>query len=363
MKEPYAPFLPEACPGMPGRILSPVNQRALKQMGATQYALTPVGTGPFKITAHKPGSSMTLSRFDQYWDKRYPLLDEVKIQMIPDVTTVQSALQSGDVQFADELTPESVPALKGGGAMIVSKTGPNWWGLWLNYKSPQAPHLADPRVRLAFAKAIDREALVSKALFGAGQAAYGPLGPAMGYFYNKAMPRTQAFDLNGAKKLISDANANGAKIQYMTNPTTKRPDEIIAEMLSNTGVDVSLDLVDTTTYSARGYTSGNYQMLHSGAADKPNPDFLLYNWFDSKGAYNTYSYSSAKANSLINQQRMLQGRAQQRKVLWELQDLLIKDVASAFTYYTNDISGLGKSVQGFTQVCGMSDFRSTWLSS
>lgn len=362
LTKPYAPFLAEACTGMPGRILSPVNERALNQLGATRYGLTPVGTGPFKITAHQPGTSLTLSRFDQYWDKRYPLLDEVKIQLIPDVSTVQSALQSGDVQFADELTPESVLPLKGGGTVIVSKTGPNWWGLWLNYKSPGASLLADHRVRLAFAKALDREALVSKALFGQGRAAYGPLGPGIPYFYNTAMAKTQTYDLNGAKKLISEANAKGAKVQYMTNATSQRADQIIAEMLSSTGVDVSLDLVDTTTYSARGYTSGNYEMLHSGAADKPNPDFLLYNWFFSKGAYNTYSYSNPKVDALIQQERSTQNRAQRRQIFWELQNILINDVACPFTYYTNDISGMGKAVQGFTQICGMSDFRSTWLS-
>jgi peptide/nickel transport system substrate-binding protein len=362
LSAPYAPFLPSACSGMPGRILSPVNQRALAKMGAKQYGLTPVGTGPFKITAHNVGNFLTLSRFDDYWDKRYPLLDEIQIKIIPEVSTVQAALESGDAQFAEVVAPESIDALKGAGVVVSATTGPNWWGLWLNQKSSAAPFFADKRVRLAFAKAINRDLLVTNALFGQGKPGYGPLGPAMGYFYDSGYPKVQAYDLNAAKKLMSDADATGVKVQYMTNAGFQRADEIIANMLSEIGVNVSLDIVETTVYSQRGYSSGDYQMLHSGAADKPDSDFLMYNWFHSKGSYNTYSYTNPKVDALFDQERAAVSNSAQRKILWELQDDLINDVASAFTYHTSDLMGLGKSVRGFVPVCGLCDLRATSLS-
>jgi peptide/nickel transport system substrate-binding protein len=362
LSKPYAPFLASACTGMPGRILSPVNQRALAKMGAKQYGLTPVGTGPFKITAHNVGSSLTLSRFDDYWDKRYPLLDEIKINIIPEVATVQSALQSGDAQFAEVVAPESVAALKAAGVTVSATTGPNWWGLWMNYKSAAAPFLADKRVRLAFAKAIDRSRLVSTALFGQGTPGYGPIGPAMGYFYDSGYPAVQAYDLSAAKKLMSDADATGVKVEYMTNAGFQRTDEIIADMLTQIGVNVSTDIVETTVYSQRGYSSGDYQILHSGAADKPDSDFLMYDWFHSKGSYNTAGYSSANVDALFEQERAAVAASDQRKFLWQIQDDLINDAASAFTYHNNDLMGVGQKVHGFAPVCGLCDFRATYLS-
>lgn len=362
LSAPYAPFLPSACTGMPGRILSPVNKRALTKMGAKQYGLTPVGTGPFKITAHSAGNHLTLSRFDGYWDKRYPLLDEIKINIIPEVSTVQAALESGDAQFAEVVAPESISALKGAGVTVSATNGPNWWGLWVNYKNAAAPFLADKRVRLAIAKAINRDQLVSTALFGQGTPGYGPLGPAMGSFYNPGYSKAQAYDLSGAKKLISQADATGVKVQYMSNAGFQRTDEIIAEMLSKIGMDVSLDLVETTVYSQRGYTSGNYQILHSGAADKPDSDFLMYDWFHSKGAYDTYSYTSHKVDALFEKERAAVSNSAQRKLLWEIQDDIINDVASAFTFHNKDLMALGKSVRGFTPVCGLCDLRATYLS-
>ena len=362
LKQQFAPFLTMVT-GMPGRILAPVNKRALETMGADAYGTRPVGTGPFKITEHQVGDHITLTRFDAYWEPGYPLLDEVHIDLIPEPSTLQSALMSGDIQFANILRPQSFAALsRSSNVHAVSGPGANWWGQWLNYKSPDAPFLADPRVRLAFAKAVDRDALVKKALFGQGDPGYGVYNLAVKWAYNSAVPKTLGYDLAGAKKLLSDADATGVTVEYMTNPGFQRTDEVIADMLSKIGVHVNLDLVETSVYSERGYTAGKYQMMHSGSAADPDPDDSLFNFFDSSGAYNTYSYRSEQADALIKQQRQEADRDARKKVLWQLQNVLIKDVASAFTYHSRDLFGMSTAVTGYENIPEMRSFRTTGLS-
>ena len=50
-------------------------------MGLEQYGLTPVGTGPFMVTAHDLGQGVTIERFANYYDPDRPKLD--KITFIP----------------------------------------------------------------------------------------------------------------------------------------------------------------------------------------------------------------------------------------------------------------------------------------
>jgi len=361
LKSPFAPFL-TTLTGMPGRILAPVNKRALDEMGAEQYGVKPMGTGPFQISEHQPGDHLTLTRFDNYWERSYPLLDEVRVDLIPEPSTVQSALLSGDIQFANILRPQTYQALETAPSVrALSVPGPNWWGQWLNYDSAEAPFLADPRVRLAFAKAVNRRELVDKALFGQGDVGYGVYNLATKWAYNQNLPRTFAHDPEGAKRLLSEADATGVTVQYMTNPGFQRTDEVMADMLSRVGIDVQLDLVETSVYSQRGYTASDYQMMHSGSAADPDPDDSVYNYFHTSGAYNTFNYANRKADTLIDRQRILTDRDQRVAALWELEELLINDVACGFTYHSRDLVGMSQNVAGYEAIPELRSFRTVSL--
>jgi peptide/nickel transport system substrate-binding protein len=361
LKQPFAPLLTQLT-GMPGRIMSPVNKRALEQMGSGKYGLQPVGTGPFRISDHVPGDHITLVRFDDYWDQRYPLLDEVGVDLVPEPSTVQSGLLAGDIEFVNVLQASSYATVSASNnVQTFSIPGTNWWGLWMNQGSKDAPFLADPRVRLAFAKAIDRDELIRKAWFNQADIGYGVYNRAIAWANRPDTPQTLAYDPEGARRLLSDADASGVQVAFMTSPTFKRTDEVIADMLSRIGVGVSLDLVEDSVYSVRGYSESNYQILHSGSAADPDPDDSVYNYFHSDGAYNTYGYGNPRADALIEQQRRTMNRGDRVKVLAELEDVLLQDAASAFTYHSRDLVAMGAGVHGYEKIPELRSLRTAWV--
>ncbi len=74
-----------------------------------------VGTGPFMLTDYVAGSSATLSRNPNFWEKdpvgpgkgnRLPYLDGVKMLVIPDISTAQAALRTAKVDLASGVGPE-----------------------------------------------------------------------------------------------------------------------------------------------------------------------------------------------------------------------------------------------------------------
>src|SRR5204862_252892 len=81
-----------------------------------EFAKSPSGTGPFKITEFKPRVSVTLSRNEGYWDKAHvPKLDKMVLLPMPEATTRLGALRSGQADWIEVPPPDAVPSLKGAG--------------------------------------------------------------------------------------------------------------------------------------------------------------------------------------------------------------------------------------------------------
>ena len=110
LKAPQASFLTKALERSSGRAMTLVSRGAIEQMGDAKYGLMPVGTGPFRITDHKQGQSVTLERFDKYYDPERPKLDKVVITPIVDVEPLAAAMEAGDISLigGNPVAPELV---------------------------------------------------------------------------------------------------------------------------------------------------------------------------------------------------------------------------------------------------------------
>lgn len=363
LEQPSALLLTQVT-AVPGAIMGAVNRRAFTEMGPEQYGVMPVGTGPFKITEHEAGDHLTLTRHDKYWEKDFPLLDEVVVDLVPEPATVQSALLSGDIQFAHILRPQSYATLeRAGNVTVLSEPGVGWNGMWMNYNSSAAPYLADKRVRIAFAKAINREELIEKALFGQGDPGYGPFNLAIKWAYDENVPKTQDYDLDEAKRLMSEADVSNVKLDFMSTPGFKRTDEVLADMLGKIGVDVELGSVEKSVYAARGYRDSQYSVLHSGSASDADPDDSIYKYFLTDGTTNSFGYSNPQVDELIAQERITPDQGERADLLWQIQKLLIEDVASVFTYHSRDLLGMSTKVMDYQKVPELRSFRTVWLDS
>ncbi len=76
---PQASLLVKTLERSSGRAMTIVSRGAIESMGLSEYGLKAVGTGPFKVTDHQLGQSMTLERNENYWDPTRPAVDKVII--------------------------------------------------------------------------------------------------------------------------------------------------------------------------------------------------------------------------------------------------------------------------------------------
>ena len=127
-------------------------------------------TGPFAFDSWTPGQSITLKRYDNYWDPTLKAkAGSVKFVFLQDPNTRVNAWKNGDVDGGWQVPSNAYAQLQNGGP------GTLYYGLNTtvvsqivsNLKGP----LGNPKVREALLLAIDREGIIKAGEAGVAEVA------------------------------------------------------------------------------------------------------------------------------------------------------------------------------------------------
>ncbi len=360
LSAPYAPFLATACSRGPGRALTLVPRRAVEELGDQQFALTPVGSGPFKIVPEtsEPGKGFEMVAFDGWYGGR-PLLDRIVVRIIAEPSSRISALEAGDIDMLDIVPATGVEQIQQNGEIaIVEAPGTNWWGLSMNRNRPPWDNLD---ARMAVAKAIDRQELIDKAFFGLAVPGIGPIAPAFGWAYKppEEVDNPQAFNPDEAKALAEKAGLKGVKAAIMAGEDD-RPHQVARNILADLGLEIQIDKVQTATYFDRR-DAGDYDMMITGSVVDADPDDGHWNFFHSEGPWNTYGFANAEADELIDATRQTADQGERARLFQQLQALLETDVPFAFLYHEPDRTAFYDYVKGYHSIPEMRYLERVWL--
>jgi peptide/nickel transport system substrate-binding protein len=362
LSAPFAPFLAVACSRGPGRALTPVSKRAVEELGDQQYGVTPVGCGPFQIVPESVDLStgFEMVAFEGWYAGR-PYVDRIKVTIIPEPSSMISALEAGDVDMLDIVPAQGVEQLRGNpDIVLVEAPGTNWIGLAMNYARPPWDNID---ARMAVAKAINREDLVQKALFGLATPAIGAIAPAFAWAYlppDKAPPSPQAYDLEAAKALAEKAGIVGAKPTIMATVSAPRPPEVIKNQLKDLGLDVQIESLQQAAWNER-WLAKDYDWVLNGSVVDADPDDGHWNFFHSTGPWNTHGYKNERVDQLLEQTRKISDQEERARLFQEIQAILQQDVAYAFLYHTRDITGFHKDLKGYVAIPEMRYLEHVWL--
>ena len=341
-----------------------VSRGALEAMGDAQYGLTPVGTGPFKITFHELGQGVVLERNETYYDPDRPVLDKVTIKPIGDTEPLGAALEAGDVDLIGGNSPpaELLDRFEANSDLVVSTVpGPGFQAVWLNpwrepfrvtdFDKPVDELMKESgfKVRLAFAKALDRERYVERAQFGRGVPAYGSINPAMGFFFDPNLGETspQRFEPEVARQLLADAgypNGEGfPTITFLHDPGQRREVQILADIFKrNLNINVELDTKDANV-AWEDFLKMNYDMTLTGSGGDFDPDDAIVDWMQGQSKFNGPNRDKAemafgyfaddRADELIDAQRLETDLDKRKAMVQEANWIHSAKVACAFLYH------------------------------
>ena len=176
-----------------------------------QWGQVAVGSGPYKVKDWSRGTSITLEKNADWWGSSASdaygkaAYDEAKFMFLPEASSRIAALQAGEVDFAERLPGELCKASLADNCINSPDTTSTYFRL-----DSTNPVLADARIRKAMSLAIDRET-IGEVLLGGAAPAVMIVGPAA-TGYNKDL-EPLAYDMAMAKKLVSEAKADGVPVE------------------------------------------------------------------------------------------------------------------------------------------------------
>ena len=395
LKAPQASFLTKTLERASGRAMTIVSKGALEKMGAAQYGLTPVGTGPFKVTEHVLGQGVTMVKFDQYYDPERPKLDKVIIKPVDGVEPLAAALEAGDIQYigGNPIAAQLIDRFKANPDLVVDVVpGPGFQSVWLNpwrepmkvtdFNKPMDELLKDKgfMVRLALAKALDRDTYVKQAHFGYATPGYGSINPAMAYYYDPDIAKKshQAYDPDGARALMAAAGFPGGKgfpeLELITTPSQKRNGLVLANIFKQVlGIKVKVTPKEFSV-GIQDFNNMEFDMRLGGSGGDYDPDDGVVDWMKTTSKFNGRTrdkskyafgyFSDAKADALIDEQSVTADLEKRKALVQEANQITSDKVACGFLYHPVDVQVRHKSVNfpAESRIPGLNDFDRVTLS-
>lgn len=176
-------FLNQAAAGFLGVINSDVaaangalsdGTAAEKDTSETWFLANSAGSGPFVLAAYEPNAELRLKRNEGYWRSK-PAVPEVIFRQVKDAVSQAQMLQSGEVDIAMQIDPETAKSLEGTPAVVARVPSYNFVYIALSPGAKATPIDMTPDVREAISIAIDRSSLIDFTLGGAGRPLAAPI--------------------------------------------------------------------------------------------------------------------------------------------------------------------------------------------
>ncbi|NWF93392.1 MAG: ABC transporter substrate-binding protein [Syntrophaceae bacterium] len=329
-----------------------VNKQAVDKLKSA-----PVGTGPFKFVEWVRGDRITLTRFDNYHRKGIPYLDKVTFKFIGDPSSQIAGLKAGDVDvIAYDVSPENALLLEKDPKFKVLN-GYTTTEVILSTNNSRRP-FTDVRVRRAMAHAIDRTALIRGAMSGYGIPIGSHMDPGNPYYVDL----TSAYPYNPqkAKELLTEAGYPNGFEAVIKLPEryayARRSGEIIADMLSQVGIRLKIELVEWGQWIERVFRNADYDLTVIGHAEP-----FDINIYANPKYY--FRYDSARFQETLKKAEREPDPKLRRDLYVSLQKIITEDAVNGFLYVLPSLPTMKKEVMNWWKDYPMTacDVSEVWI--
>lgn len=293
---------------LPG--LYPVRQAVVEQLqGGKTDAGTLVGNGPFILQEHVPNDHLTLLPNPRYTAGPPPRLQRLTLRVVGDPAQALDLVRSGALDAA-ALTPQQLAGLVSDPAYRDRIKREAWFAtVYVSFNTRRQP-FDDARVRLALARAIDRDAFVARITRGSGRPGATLLPPSMPG-YDPANEAIAGFDPEAARALLTAAGypdgrgfPAGVTLLVVGDARAGSPgaDFIAQGWRDVLNVPVAVELAPTPSDAFGRMRGGAWQAATaSWSADYFHPEDFLQTLFATGGAANMYQYNNPAFDAAVEQ--------------------------------------------------------------
>ncbi|PLR96822.1 ABC transporter substrate-binding protein [Bacillus sp. T33-2] len=306
----------------------------------------PVGTGPFKFKAKENGEDIVLEANKDYWQGA-PKLQKVTYKVVPEITTAVSMLQTGKVNFIDNVTAELLPRVeKLKNVEIEKQEGTPVY--YLAFNMEREP-LNNPEFRQAVAHAIDTEGYVEK-LRGLGVKSSSFIGPEVFGYDKSSEAEAPKHDPAKAKEIVKANGFDKKEVTLLAANTAAYMTmaEVLQAQLTEAGFKVKIETLEWGTY-IEATQNGQFDLTVAGWSNVTGDGSeLLFPRLHSKnsGVTNVGRYKNPELDKLIEDSRATVDQDERKKLLKEANEMVLTDLPVIPIYHGVASIAYDKSVSG-----------------
>lgn len=221
---------------------------------------TMIGTGPYVFGQYLPDTSLTMTRFEDYWGE-LPFFEVLDWRFIDDETASLNGMLAGEYDLNVAILAEGIErvpsfATNSSFQVVLQGSTENSY-MWLNVNDKR---FQDIRVRQAFAHAINREEAIA-VYNGDARPTCLMVIPDSEPYNSDYCP--YEFNPEKSKALLAEAGfPNGIEVDYPFVTVASHPFtmEVLTQQLAAAGITVKSRGEDLTTWLDKTWTKGNYGM-------------------------------------------------------------------------------------------------------
>nr|WP_232530781.1 ABC transporter substrate-binding protein [Microlunatus antarcticus] len=350
---PFAP-LTAALADRAGMIMSP---KALSDLG-DKFSEHPTCVGPFSFVSRVPQTSITVRRDPTYYAADQVHLDTITYRIMSDANIRAANLRSGDIQVADSISTQDVDALvkeRDVGLLQTSSLGyqamtinlANTDGAGEPPKQIDTPLASDPRVRLALAYAVDRDALVNSVFNNWYEPACSPIPPTSPY----ASPGGEAcvpHDPARARELLAQA---GVPVPFPITVKTSNTAEALRyaaalqAALEPGGFAMRIEPVEYSTLLDQ-QTAGDFDAILLGWSGRIDPHGNMNSFLVTGGGNNYAGYSNDVVDEGMAEAARSTDTAERAQIYGRVMEQVRKDNPIIYLYRVRNLAAYTSTVGG-----------------
>jgi len=322
--------------------LSIVPKAVVEAVGKDAFNLKPVGSGPYKFESWQRGVNVQLTRNDAYWGTKAPF-PTVIFRAVPDAATRLANLQAGASDLVVTLDADQAAQLKSA-PKAQALIGLTERVAYVRLNTTKPP-FDNPKLRLAAAYAIDKQAMIDGLLGGYDKQVPELLTPAIfGWVDGIKAPE---HDLAKAKALIAEAGpAAKAEIDLSTAPVfDQRIVQAIQQMLTEAGFNVKIAMSDMATYLKRAQAGPETTSLLSfgrWSCACQDADGVLFPLLHKSSGWS--AYRNPKMDALLEEARATLDTGKRLAAYKQVHEIVATDVPVVPLYQAVVIYGAAKNL-------------------
>jgi ABC-type transport system substrate-binding protein len=342
LKTPWAAFLPTLA--WYGAAILPAHVYGRTPWKDNPANKAPIGSGPFRFKSWEPGRRIVLEKFPQFFGQG-PYVDEVEYAITPTTTDAVRLLQEGRVDMMVGRPPAELirELAKTPGLRVTASPTDGRAYLAFNVRRPP---FSDIRLRRAVNLALDRRALIDKALSGYGTPAFGFYTPAVAWAYN-GDARVPPRDIATARRLIAEVQPSKPLV-FPFSGAPGAPPPLVTEIrrqLSDAGLRIAARPVPPAEFLPRLLGGLDFDLVVLAGIQGPDPDTMTAR-YGSAGSMQVMGYANPDLDAVLARGGALANPLSRAAAYFRAQEILAADLPIAPLYETIRIAVFRDGLRG-----------------